>query len=458
MMRKVNLKYSAKYQIVAIALLTVCCRVASAEPARRNVLFIVADDLNCYLGAYGNTQVKSPNIDRLAEQGTLFTQAYSQFPVCGPSRSSFMTGLRPNTTGILSNGPSLFKQHPNVKTIASEFRRQGYVTARVGKIYNTIDNSETRDWDHLLKAPVDRSLLKNAEGEIIDAGHKHWNAEWRAPDCDDNQLPDGASAEAAAKWIGENKDKSFFLAVGFKKPHQPLIAPKKYFDLYDKNELHAAWIKYREEGIPDIARNTAGRKLEGGITEDQRLNYNRAYYATVSYIDAQVGTLMSALTANGLADNTLVVLFSDHGFHLGEHRTWGKNMLFEFSSRVPLIFAGPGTVEGQRCEQIAELVDLFPTLLEVCGLETVPELEGRSLATQLDGRGPEDLIGFTQVVNGWSVRTPQWRLINFDPENEGLLLYNVQEDPFELDNVAANPERAPLVQKLLEEGRNRGME
>lgn len=439
------------FLLLAAFLLTGCVSLEAA--ARKNVLFIVADDLNCYLGAYGHGQAKTPDMDRLARQGTLFRAAMCQFPVCGPSRASFMTGRRPNTTGILSNGPSLFEKDLDVPTIASVFKEHGYRTARSGKIYNSVDNRRPLDWDELLDAPLSkesRQRSRGGAGEVVDGGHKHWRAEWRAPDCRDEDLPDGADTEAVVEWIGRNAETPFFLAVGFRKPHQPLVVPKRYFDVYDRDELPRAWERYRGEEIPTAARNTSGRNVEAAMTDEQRAGYTLAYHATVSYIDAQVGKLMEALEANDLADRTVVVLFGDNGFHVGEHRTWGKNTLFESSARVPLIIADPAGRKGQTCDDVVELIDLFPTLLESCGLDGVPGLEGRSLAPLLAGSAAPPRAGYTQVANGWSIRSPQWRLMSVDPKKPELLLYDLSQDPHELTNLAGKPEHAGLVQDLSE--------
>ena len=222
-------------------LLAFCAVASAAEPAKKNVLFIISDDLNCYLGAYGNKHVKTPNMDRLADRGTLFTNAQCQYPVCGPSRASFMSGLRPNTTRVLGNGPSLYKNMPNVMTIGRYFRMGGYTTARIGKIFNSVDNSDKRDWDELLNPRVSAKQSAGGMGKVIEAGHKHWNFQWRAPDCDDEDISDGANTAAVVKWLGAKREKPFFMAVGLKKPHQPLVVPKKYYDLYDKKTLPKAW-------------------------------------------------------------------------------------------------------------------------------------------------------------------------------------------------------------------------
>lgn len=448
---------------VCLAVFLFSCSLSLSEEGRKNVLFIVADDLNCYVGAYGHEAAITPHMDRLAGRGTLFTAAVCQFPVCGPSRASFMTGKRPNTTGILSNGPSLFAKDPHVPTIASVFKECGYRTARTGKIYNSVDNSRSRDWDELLDAPLSKPSRQRSgggNGEIIDGGHKHWRAEWRAPDCEDGDLPDGADTEAVVRWIDRNAETPFFLAIGFRKPHQPLVIPGAYFDMYDSDDLPRTWETYRDEEVPTVARNTSGRKVEAVMTDRQRAGYTLAYHAAVSYIDVQVGRLLNALEANGLADRTVVVLFGDNGFHVGEHRTWGKNTLFESSARVPLIIADPSGENGQTCDQVVELIDLFPTLLESCGLNPVPGLEGRSLVPLLHGRGAErsDRPGFTQVANGWSVRTPQWRLMNVDTRKQELLLYDMLRDPHELSNPAGDPDSAGVIRDLSEKARSVGLQ
>ena len=439
---------------ITLATLLLVALNAFCEQSRPNVIFMVSDDLNCYLGAYGNKDVISPNIDKLAARGTVFTNAACQFPVCGPSRSSFMSGLRPNTTGIISNGPSLYKTQPGVKTIPSYFKNHGYVTARAGKIFNHVDNNEKTDWDFILDGgitPEARKRANTGKQTLVDAGHIHWNAMWRDPECRDEDLADGANTLSVSKWIKKKKDKPFFLAMGFLKPHRPLIVPKKYYELYDPKKLYHSWGRYVNEVIPATAKNTAGSKLEEAISEEQRMGLNHAYYATVSYVDAQVGKLMQALDDAGLKENTIVVLFGDNGTHLGEHLCWGKNMLFEASARVPLIIADPANKTVRTYDKVVELIDLFPTLIEMCELPQLDELEGKSLQAAMNGTaGSVKAVSFSQVQvrDGWSVRTDRWRLINADPAKQTLLLYDLKNDPHELNNQINNPERSALVAKL----------
>lgn len=442
-----------------IGLLAFCVMACSAQPVKKNVLFIVSDDLNCYLGAYGNKHVKTPNMDRLAERGTVFTNAQCQFPVCGPSRASFMSGLRPNTTRVLSNGPSLYKNMPDVVTIPRYFRENGYTTARIGKIFNSVDNSDKRDWEYLLNARVPSKKSIGGKGKIIEAGHKHWNFQWQAAECEDEDISDGANTAAVVKWLGEKREKPFFMAVGLKKPHQPLVVPKKYYDLYDKKSLPKAWVLYEDENAPPESMSTASIKRNIVMTDKDRVDCTLAYYAAVSFVDAQVGKLLDALKANSLDRNTVVVLFGDNGYHVGEHMGWGKNTLYESSSRVPLIIFDPDGKKKHICNDAVELIDLFPTLIDTCGLDVLAGLEGRSLAGIVKGKTVSTpTVGYTQVGshNGWTIRTDRWRLINYNPANGKFLLFDMTDDPMELKNQATNPKRTELIKGLSKKAHTKG--
>ncbi len=327
--------------IVSLALLCGATAVPAAEPPKRlNVLFIVIDDLRCELGCYG-AAVKSPNIDRLAARGVRFDRAYCQYPVCNPSRSSFLSGLRPDVTGILENQTPLRHKLPDVVTLPQLFRQNGYLTAGLGKVIHAgtdpgtgkrVFYQDQKSWDDCRNFPATPEGLKG-EGRRLTPGVGP--IAWLAAQGGDDDQPDGQLAAAAVKVLEANQNKPFFLGVGFHKPHDPFHAPKKYFDLYplDQVALH----KQPADRTPEVPLALARNHPLHHLGEKEGRELKRAYHACTTFVDAQVGRVLDALDRLKLWNNTVVVLIGDHGYHLGEHDWWNKATVFEMSARAPLL-------------------------------------------------------------------------------------------------------------------------
>lgn len=425
---------------------------------KKNVLFVAVDDLNHSLGCYGHPLVKSPNIGWLAARGIRFERAYCQFPVCNPSRSSLLTGLRPDTTGILNNTIGFRSKLPDVVTLPQLFRENGYFTARIGKIFHgRKDTDDPKAWD-IKSDPKATARGQKGQGRNLTGGKVKW-CRWLAAEGNDEDQPDGQIAAEAIRLLQQRQDEPFFIAVGFLKPHDPFIAPRKYFDLYPLESLRLP--KDPPNRSPELAQAIASSWKDefDRFTDRERREFMRAYYAGVSFMDAQLGKVMAAMDRLGLWRNTTVVFFGDHGYQLGEHGWWNKNTLFEFSARAPLIIATPEMKhKGAGCSGIVEFVDIYPTLTDLHGLSAPSNLEGRTLVPLLNDPGREGKkTAFTQVQRGKtagrSVRTESWRYTEWDEGRQGAELYDHKNDPGEYYNLASNPRYKKIVaehRKLLQ--------
>jgi uncharacterized sulfatase len=427
---------------------------------RPNVLLIMADDLNNDMGTYGHPLVRTPNLDRLAARGVRFDRAYNQFPLCSPSRVSMLTGLRPDTTRIYELQTDFRTILPDVVTLPQLFQRNGYVAARVGKIYHygnpgdigTNGLDDPASWDTVVNP---RGIDKDEESVLTNltpARGLGSSLSFYASPAPDEQHTDGKVATETIALLEKYKDRPFFIGAGFYRPHCPFIAPQKYFDMYPLERIAVPRFTPEQiDSVPPAALWT--RPPNWDVPEDGLRQAIRAYYASTSFLDANVGRVLDALTRLGLADKTLVVFVSDHGYHLGELGQWMKQSLFERSARTPLIIAGPGVSRGASSRTV-ELLDLYPTIGELAGLAVPSDLHGRSLAPLLKKpKAPWNRPAFTQVRRGgandqfmgYSVRTDQWRYIEWDEGRRGTQLYNEVDDPGELRNLAADPKWANVV-------------
>jgi len=434
----------------------------SPAPRKLNVLFIAVDDLNNSLGCYGDPLVKSPNIDRLAARGVRFDRAYCQYPLCNPTRASLMTGLRPDTTRVFDLKYHFRTELPRVVTIPQMFMQSGYFAARVGKIYHygvpgDIGTSGLDDPTSWMEVVNPRGRDKDEEMEVINyTANRGLGAAmaYLIDEGQDQEHTDGIVAAETIRLLERHKDRPFFIAAGFYRPHVPWIAPKRYFDLYPMSAIQLPVDPPGDrDRIPKAALMSVPRP-HFGLDEQQARECLRAYHAATSFVDAQIGKVLDALDRLGLAESTIVVLWGDHGYHLGEHGLWMKQSLFEESARVPLIFAVPGAQgNGQGCPRVVEFVDIYPTLADLAGLAPPKDLAGVSLKPLLeDPRRPWERAAFTQVQRGGfaghAVRTERWRYIEWDDGKRGVQLYDHKNDPHEHQNLAEDPRYAPVVAEM----------
>ena len=424
----------------------------SATAEKPNVLFISVDDLRPALGCYGHPTAKSPNVDRLAARGVRFDLAYCQYPLCNPSRASLLSGRLPTATTIMDNTLWFRKAMPDVVSLPELFRKNGYVSLRSGKIYHggLDDDRAWTEGGEPLKPPQPRTPAQ-------DADRRKQSDRWEAIEGAGEKLPDYRTATQAIELLEKHKDKPFFLAVGFVKPHSSYVAPKSFFDLYDASKL-ALPVDFAPKptvgaGVPPEALSPNGDAFIGrDASEAEARDFLRAYYACVSWMDAQVGRVLEALDRLGLAKSTIVVFWGDHGYHLGEKGKWSKhNSLYEVGTRVPVIIALPdGKNGGGVCRRTVELLDLYPSLAELCGIAAPEGLDGKSLAPLLRDPAaawdkPARTVTQRGKVFGRTVRTERWRYTEWPG---GAELYDHAADPNELKNLAADTAQAGTVSDL----------
>ena len=499
---------------------------------RPNVLFIAVDDLRPELGCYGASFIKSPNLDRLAARGTRFDRAYCQYAICGPTRASLLTGLRPDTLKIEEIDTFFRNTVPDVVTLPQLFKQHGYTTTYYGKVFHPGQTDDAISWSPRpegaparraiggeYQLPESRAIVQQRRaaavkqfGDSVNLGGLATGPAWEAADAPDNAYIDGRTTDAAVAALRELKGKPFFLGVGFHKPHLPFVAPKRYFDLYDPATLPLAANDRPPVGGPAIARHSSfemrtrsGIPTSGSIDAATSRRLIHAYAACVSFVDAQIGRLLAELDALGLRENTVIVVWGDHGWHLGEYGIWGKATNYEIATRVPLIVYAPQVApRGHATRALVEFVDVYPSLCELAGLPLPPRLAGRSFvpllsqpelpwkpaafsqfpspalrewaARPLSPEMRQTFFGplmtaveeklrqehgarydqelFERHLMGYSMRTDRYRFTTWvdrrNPEGEpfAVEVYDHERDPRESINIAAHPENRALVAKL----------
>ncbi len=468
-----------------------CLRSKAKKP---NVLFIAVDDLRTELGCYGNPHIKSPNIDRLAESGVVFNRAYCQQAVCNPSRASLLTGLRPDSIKVWDLITHFRDTVPDVVTLPQYFKINGYYTAGIGKIFHSVYGKmedpiswtipkmrpkvETKVWSHEI-LEEHKKFLEQYRTRMEKSGQTPRAMRATATSCEDvpdNLRFDGAQTDVTIEKLRELKDHPdpFFLAVGYVKPHLPFVAPKKYWDLYDRNTIPLAKNDFLPEGSPPMAMNTMYElrdymdfldtppPQDGPLSDENQRLLKHGYYACVSFVDAQIGRVINELSRLDLRENTIIILWGDHGWKLGEHRSWCKQTNYENDTRAPLIICAPhAKAKGKSTDALVEFLDIYPTLCDLADLPLPEHLEGRSMKPLLNQPNkPWKKGAFSQFYRthggipcmGHSIRTDRYRYVEWCNLDTGDLvateLYDHQNDPQENINIAGKPENDQLVVRL----------
>ena len=454
--------------LAAILCSVLCTTACAAEPEtsqRPNILFIAVDDLRPMGSAFGDERARTPNIDALASGASVFTRAYVQYPVCGPSRASMLTGLRPESSGVLDLKTRLRDVHPDIITLPQYFRINGYTTAAVGKVFDprSVDSRQKDD-------PASWSIpFKNVSGIVDAIGDKRYAAV--SIEARNEDFIDGQINERGKKLLREMaaREEPFFLGVGYKKPHLPFTVPKRFYDLFDRSSLELETFQAAPAGsnaryilsgnnelksyFPQPVAATEPTEYGDVLTTAQQHELLHGYFAAVSFIDHLVGELLAELDATGEADNTIIVFWGDHGFHLGDHGVWGKHTTMEQAARHPLMIRVPGR-DGASVQTVVEALDIYPTLLELAGFGPPVELQGKSLVPLLQG-GDEGGTAITMYrrhgAYGYSLRTDRYRYTEWVKPDGSVAyrdLYDMHDDPGEERNIAGDPELADELDSL----------
>ncbi len=427
---------------------------AANESPRPNVLFIAIDDLRPELGCYGDSIVKSPNIDKLASQGMVFDRAYCQVAVCGASRASMMTGILPTKTRFVNHLAQADTDTPNAVTMAQVFKEAGYTTMANGKIFHTSTDTAARSWSRPVIGSGITHTTSLHPATTNSVSKRGFGLFYECVEAADNAYGDGKVAEQTISDLRKLKEsgKPFFLGCGFIRPHLPFYAPKKYWDLYDEAAIPLAPNPYRPKDAPKSLRTIKEYKSYAlGDFDDSTTAFQRkmrhGYFASTSYADKLAGDVLNELEKLGLADHTIVVIWGDHGWQLGEHTFWGKHNTTHNSMRIPLIVKVPGKAAGTKTEALTAAVDIFPTLCELAGLNIPDSVQGKSFAAVLNK--PDTKINevvYNRFKSADAVITDRFTYTLF--ENGEEMLYDLKKDPQENRNIAGNPEYSKTLKTL----------
>jgi arylsulfatase A-like enzyme len=454
-----------------IALLLSTTAIHAQNAQKPNVLFIAVDDLRPELGCYGRPEIKSPNIDQLARSGLTFNRAYCNIPVCGASRASILTGIRPNRTRFVKYDCWQDKEVPGTVSLPMHFKNNGYTTVSLGKVYHHSEDGkgswsqepwfpkgDWQGWQAYVLPESHAQISPRANGDGING------PSFESPDAPDHIYPDGMIADEAMRKLAElnNSKQPFFLAVGFLKPHLPFNAPKKYWDLYDHDKIELPAYMKKPKDAPDECMHNFGELRnytdvpdEGPMDEAFMRKLIHGYYACVSYTDAQIGKVLNELERLGLAENTIVILWGDHGWHLGEHGLWCKHCNFEKVLHTPLILKAPGKKPNIETDALVEYVDVYPSLCELAGLSIPFHTQGKSFVTLTenpDAKWKEEV--YCRWMKGETVVTQTHSYTEWlnDKTNEvsARMLYDLKNDREETVNISEKAENKILVQQLSE--------
>ncbi|MFC1608049.1 sulfatase [Candidatus Latescibacterota bacterium] len=438
---------------------------AADTPGRKpNVVFIISDDLNVALSGFGHPQCKTPELDALAKRGVRFDNMHCQYPVCGASRASIMSGQYPYTNGTMGNVGTLRDNSPDIITMSQIFKHNGYHTGRVSKIYHmgipreiiagTSERDDSLSWNEAINIKAPEHHTKGIKNYWSPGDTTSQTFQSVAIPGGDSEQADGMAADHAIQFLDQNKDKPFFLALGLVRPHVPLVAPRKYFDIYEHTDMLVPQVPANDlDDVPEIIRGYKNNDRYG-VTAELHQGLLKSYYASVSYMDAQAGRVLKHLDSLGLSDNTIVVFTSDHGYLLGHHHKYQKQHLFEEATRVPFIISVPWLKgeHGKKTGKITELIDLFPTLAELAQLPAPGTLQGTSMKTLLEdvdsSRWSKQEAFTVSRSGGESIRTDTWRFTQWGFGEKGCELYDLSKDPGEFKNLANNPEYAAQLKSM----------
>jgi arylsulfatase A-like enzyme len=455
------------------------------EQKKPNVLFIAVDDLRLQANLYGQQQMKTPNLDRLGAEGVAFTKAYCSVPVCGASRASLLSGVRPTSTRFVNYYTRKDTDFPNYPSLPKYFKDNGYTTISNGKIYHHVDDDKEAwsekpfipnpglGWQNYLSEEskkiveknfeIQKAKMKELSENFTDVAERMIKGPaWECIDVADNAYPDGMLADKSIADLQRLTEKGapFFLAVGFWKPHLPFNAPKKYWDLYNEHDIVLADNPYKPKNVPEEAMHTWGElrgmydniPQEGNLPDSIARKLMHGYYACVSYSDAQIGKLLEELDRLGIAENTIVVLWGDHGWHLGEHTLWCKHCNFDRVMNAPLIVRAPGKQKGEKSSSITEFIDIYPSLCELCNLPVPQHLDGKSFVSVLDNPKKEvKTAAFVKYLGAETVVTERYNFTEFLDKNgtvKSNMLYDLKKDPKENENISKKESNKKLVEKL----------